>query len=489
MFELFEADLAIFDFGADAGIPTAVAVVEEGIEAAVFTDGGGDFEATGEGVHAADVGMEEVDGVEAFTSAFGIEVGASGGEAAVFEDREHDLGGEVDIGGELVGIPTEEEVAGIGVDTTEGIGGAGDFEFMLHGMSGERGMVGLKVELEVTHEVVFAEEVEAGGCVGVVLVFGGFFGFGFDVELAVVLDGFFVGDGHVEERGQVVEFPFHVGIPEGGIAFASAPEDVAFAVEFLGDFEAFFDLGGGVGEDIGVTAGGGAVHEARVGEEAGGAPEQFDAGVVLQFFEFLDHLVEVAVAFREGAAFRGDVAVVEGVVRGAEFFAELEHDAGAFDGHGNGIGAVFPGAVPGAGAEHVGAHTPHGVPVDHREAQVVFHGFALDDLVGVIVFERERVLGVRSFEFDLRDLRECRWHSVFGQIVFTVSARPRVPGPTSCVTGMSFFARAGGKVPSRNACGVGSGTGGWDIACRIWDMGDRISGMGDGGGRRLGHTG
>jgi hypothetical protein len=45
-------------------------------------------------------------------------------------------------------------------------------------VAGEGGVVGLDVELEVVHQAVFAQEVEAGGGVGVVLVGGGFAGLG-----------------------------------------------------------------------------------------------------------------------------------------------------------------------------------------------------------------------------------------------------------------------------------------------------------------------
>ena len=84
-------------------------------------------------------------------------------------------------------------------------------------------MVGLEVELEVAEQIVLAEEVQARGGVGVVLVLGGFFGLRLDVELAFEADLFFVGDGHVEELGEVFQLTLHVGVPEGGVTFAAAP--------------------------------------------------------------------------------------------------------------------------------------------------------------------------------------------------------------------------------------------------------------------------
>ena len=59
-----------------------------------------------------------------------------------------------------------------------------------------------------------------------------------------------------------------------------------------------------------------------------------------------------------------------------------------------------------ADAERVGAGAAEGVPVDDREPQVVLHRLALDDLVGVVVLEGERVLRLRTFELDPLDLWE-----------------------------------------------------------------------------------
>src|SRR5690606_29009984 len=143
-------------------------------------------------------------------------------------------------------------------------GGEGAGEFVLHGVTGEGGVVGLDVELEVVEQAVFAEEVQAGRGVGVVLVGGGFARLGFDVELAGEADLFLVVDRHVEERGEVVEFALQVGVEQGGVAFAAAPEGVAFAAEGVGGVDGGLHLGGGVGEDIEMGRGAGALGVAGV---------------------------------------------------------------------------------------------------------------------------------------------------------------------------------------------------------------------------------
>ena len=55
-------------------IPTVVTITHGLLKAPVGTNCGGDLQAAGKGVHAADVRVEEVDGLVAFAPYFGIEV-------------------------------------------------------------------------------------------------------------------------------------------------------------------------------------------------------------------------------------------------------------------------------------------------------------------------------------------------------------------------------------------------------------------------------
>ena len=244
-----------------------------------------------------------------------------------FKNDEHDLRGQVDVGGELVGVPAQEQVAGVGVDRAQEALVAGVFQLVLHGVAGQRGVVGLDVQLEVVGQAVGAEEVDAGGGVEIVLVLGRLLGLGLDVELAGEADLLGVIDGHVHEAGQVVQLALHVGVPEGLVAFAAAPEHVARPAEFLGHFQGLLDLGGGKGEGVGVAACGRAVHVARIAEQVGRAPEQLDAGPLLLLLDDLDDGVEVLVGLGQRLALGGDVAVVEAEERGAELLHELEGHA------------------------------------------------------------------------------------------------------------------------------------------------------------------
>ena len=144
-----------------------------------------------------------------------------------------------------------------------------------------------------------AQEVEAGGRVGIVLVLGRLLRLGLDVELALEADLLGVIDGHVQEAGQVIQLALHVGVPQVLVALAAAPEDVARAAQLLGDFERLLHLGRGEGEHVGIAAGGRAVHVARIAEQVGRAPQQLDAGPLLLFLEHLDDRVEIAIRLGE----------------------------------------------------------------------------------------------------------------------------------------------------------------------------------------------
>ena len=368
----------------------------------------GDLEAAREGVHAADVGVEEVDRLVRFATTLGVEVEAALGEAAHLEDAQHDVRREVEVGRELVGVPAEERVAAVGVDGTEGVGAHRDFHLVLHRVAGERGVVGLEVQFEVLQQAVFTEEVEAGGRVGIVLVGRGFARLGLDEELTLEADLLRVVDGEVQERGEVVELTLHVGVDEGGVAFAAAPEDVTFAAEGLGGLERVTDLAGAVGEHVGVGRGARALRIARVGEETGGAPEELLAGALLVGLELLGDAGEVGVRLGQGLAFRRDVAVVEAVEVDLALLEELEEDRDTAEGVVEGVGTVIPGHEGRAGAERIGKAVAHHVPVGRGEAHVVLHLLSADLLVRIVVLEGERVLGLRSFELDDRDIREVR---------------------------------------------------------------------------------
>lgn len=196
--------------------------------------------------------VEEVFGIMGFTTALGVEIQATCFEATHAKDNEHDFGGEVDIGGELVRVPAEEGVTAIGVYGAKfaSIGSHG--ELMAHGVARKGGVIGLYIELKIIEKIVFAEEVQAGSGVGVILVGAWLTGLRLDVEGTLEADFLGVIHGHVKQAGEIIELALHVGIKKGGIAFAATPENIAETAELVGDFERLLYLSGSVGIDMGI---------------------------------------------------------------------------------------------------------------------------------------------------------------------------------------------------------------------------------------------
>jgi len=423
------------------------------------------------------VGVEEIFDVHGRTAELGVEVETARAETAGLEDRGHGEGELAGVGVELVGVPAQHRVASVGVDRAEHVGRRGDFDLVLERVAGERGVVGLDVKLEVLVQAVGAEEADAGRAVEVVLVLGGLLRLGLDEELALEADLLGVIDGHLHECSEVILLTTEVGVEEGLVAFAAAPENVVFATELFGDFHGLLYLRSGVGEDMGVRVGGGAVHEARVAEEVGGAPEELHAGGLLQLFRVGDDLVEVLVGLGEGLAFRRDVAVVERVEGGADLGEELEGGVHALERDGHGVFAAFPRAVDRAGAERIAAVATEGVPVSDGEAEVLRHRLAVDHFVGVIVLECKRVVGFRTIVSDLLyagDEGFCFFHRRK-----KLEGRRWGDGSTGNEGGFDQRLSPGGGGLQEPAAETGDGRG------SDFDVGDAKRGEGRESGRRL----
>ena len=186
------------------------------------------------------------------------------GESSHFQDDQHHLCGQIETGRKLIGVPADQFIACIGVDRAERSGGGGDFAFMMHCVAGQGGVIGFEVQLEMLEQPVFAQEVQAGCRVEIVLVFGRFLGFWLDVEGALEADLLLIVDRHVQEPREVVDLPLDVRVPETCISLATSPEGIAFAAELVRYLERLLHLRGGVGKDIGIWAGRCAVAKPRI---------------------------------------------------------------------------------------------------------------------------------------------------------------------------------------------------------------------------------
>ena len=122
-------------------------------------------------------------------------------------------------------------------------------------------------------EPVFAQEIQTCCRIKIVLVFGRFLRFWLEVKGSLKADLFLVINSHMQKFRQVFQFPFHISVPEAGIPFAAAPEDVACRAQCMSDFDCLLHLRGCVDKYVGIRTGGRSMRETRMDEQAGGGPE------------------------------------------------------------------------------------------------------------------------------------------------------------------------------------------------------------------------
>ncbi len=353
-FEALEVGFAGFDILAVAGIKRAVTIGHEVLEFPVGEDLTRDFEGERVGIHAADVAMEEILEISRWAAEFGVEVEATFAQSTGAQNRNHRETEFLNVGIELIGVPTEEWITGVGINRSEHALGGGDIDLMREGMAGEGSVIGFDVELEMFLEAVGAEEGDAAGDIEIVLMLGGFLRFGLDQELPFETNLLRVVDRHVHEAREVLLFAFEIGIEECFVTFTATPENVIFAAEFLGCVHRALHLGCGISEYVGIGIGGGTAHEARIGKQIGGAPEEFNASLFLEGLRVGDDLGEVLVGLRERTAFGRDVAIVETPEGSTDFLEEFEGGIHAILRDGELVFSFFPRTHDRAGAERIG---------------------------------------------------------------------------------------------------------------------------------------
>ena len=336
-------------------------------------------------------------------------------EAAGAQDGDHGERELLHVRVELVGVPAEQRVAGVRVDRAQHPLGGRDLDLVLEGVAGERRVVGLDVELEVLLEAEGAQEGDPARDVEVVLVLRRLLRLGLDVELALEPDPLRVVDRHVQEPGQVLLLPLQVRVEERLVALAAAPERVAVAAELVGDLHRLLHLGGRVGEDVGVGVRGGAAHVARVGEQVGRAPEEPDARLPSGAPSRARPACPGCGSTRRASRPRARCPGRGSTRTGASIFCEeLERRVHPALRDGDRVPALLPRAPDRARAEGIAADAAERVPVGDREAQALLQRHAVDHLVGVVVPEGQRILGLWSLVACLGNREELwalgAWH-------------------------------------------------------------------------------
>ena len=138
-------------------------------------------------------------------------------------------------------------------------------------------------------------------------------------------------------------------------------------------------------------------------EKTGGAPEKLLAGALLFLGERQRNRVERGVRLNQCVELGSHIAVVEAVEIDIDFFEKFEKHAHTLLGVGDGVRAIIPRHESRAATERIGKRVAHDMPVSGRKTQVIAHRLALDELVGVVMFESEGIFGLGALVGDLRN--------------------------------------------------------------------------------------
>lgn len=233
--------------------------------------------------------------------------------------------------------------------------------------------------------------------------------FGLDIELPLEANRLLEIHRHVQEVREMFALALHVGVEQRGVALTAAPEDIALATESMRDFDGLLYLRRRVREHIKPRTRRRTRDVARMREQARGAPQKFLATCAREDCEVIDDAIKIRVGFSERGAFGRDVAIVKAVVIDAALAQKFEERIGAAQAVVNVITAIVPRHARGGASKWICESVAHGVPVARRKAQVIMHGLAFDEIVGAIVAEAQRSLGIalnegNSFDADKRFL-------------------------------------------------------------------------------------
>ena len=119
----------------------------------VLYDVVGNDKSPGKGVHSPDVGIKKIQGVGGSPFELGIKIQSAFAQPPLIKNHHHGRDGVIEICGELVGIPAEQQVASVDIDTPELSGCSGRCQLMFKGMSGQRGMICFDVYFEMINEL------------------------------------------------------------------------------------------------------------------------------------------------------------------------------------------------------------------------------------------------------------------------------------------------------------------------------------------------
>ena len=375
-------------FGVDRlaqfALPTDIPLCAKRIELAIFNDGGGLDQAMCHCVDPADVAVEQIGGVDRLAAYFGIEIEPASREPARTENFQHRQCQFFNRIGELVGVPAVLVIAPVGIDGSKDAKGARHGDLVLERVASERRVVGLDIDLDLVFQTKAPEEAIDCLRVEIILVLGRFVRFGLDQNRAGKADPVLVIDHQLQKSAEVFLFDADIGVENGVVSFAAAPQHVIGPAKAMRCFERVAHLAGGKGEHLRIRIGCRACHIALVAEQVGGPPQQFATVCRLKFLQMIDRTCKTRAEIADAFSRRHHVDIVEAVKRHIEFLHKRQRRFALGTRCRFVLRACEPWPVERARAKHIATRPAERVPETHGKAQVVFQTLAHDHAVLVV---------------------------------------------------------------------------------------------------------
>ena len=239
-------------------------------------------------------------------------------------------------------------------------------------MAGESGVVVLDIEFILFLQSVFLQERVGVRAVEIVHVLHRLARLRLDQENSLEADFVLILGEHREESGILLELLPDVGVQDRLIPFPAAPEDVVVPLELMRDVHRLFHLGAGAGKNFHVGVRRGARHIAGMPRQVGRSPEKLDLRPLHLPMDLLGDL------FQRSAGGR-DVDVVEGEVLEAHFLDEFKSGEDLV------LRRIEPGAAEYGKAERIDSGPAEGVPKADGDPEMLFHRFAVDFLLRIVI--------------------------------------------------------------------------------------------------------
>ena len=275
---------------------------------------------------------------------------------------------------------------------------------MLETVASQDGMALFDVDLDLVFQPEPLEKAVHRRDIVVILVFGGFLRFWLDQDCTLKADLVLVLHHHGQHASGLFGLAGQIGVEKSLIAFPPAPEDIVRASQLMGCVHAGLDGRAGIGKHVRVRIGGRTRHEATVRKEVRRAPEKLCLRAFHLGGKIIDDLFKIACRCDEILPLGADIGIVKAKERRAKNVEHLERDISLEPRQFHRL--AEPRTIKGLAAKRIATLPREAVPIGDSKAQMVFHPFAHDHFIRVIMTERKLVRCFRPLVGDCRNTFE-----------------------------------------------------------------------------------